>query len=428
MSHLTPHFDTPRPATPPPGAAKPPLPKAFYVGLITTFLFSISLTILAPIVPLFITDELNAPEHWIGTASLFLAISAVALRIPGGAFSDRLGRRQIMIIGAIANLVAAVLYVASHTIAMLLLARLITGVAIALFTTANKALLVDLSPPARRGEALGLGNTAFSLGLILSPLLGEGMKNAVGFQAVYVLSGVLTLLALAATLALPGGKPDRCASPGARQDVTDTLRERGTWASILLMAGLASIMTLMFTFFPLLAERKALLDDAPRIISSFSIGLGLSIWATVNSVSEPFAGWLSDRLGRQPVAIPGLLIVVIGVISLGQASTTFGTYLSVAVMAAGWGIVHTIADALSQDAVSPALRGMSAAVVYTSFDLIIGIDAQAFGILIDGSNFDPFFLVATVSTLSFSVIGILLSSRLLTYEQRATQPIQSPGD
>ena len=266
---------------------------------------------------------------------------------------------------------------------------------------------------------MGLSNAAFSVASVLSPVLSEGLKNAVSSQAVFAMSGGLALLALAATWSLPESRPERSGNSKARGDVQATLRERGVWASIVLMLSLGAILALMYTFYPLFAERKALYLDAPSVFSTVAMGIGLSVWALTGTVVEPIAGRLSDRLGRQPVALPGLALAVLGVIALSQAHATLSAYLAVALLSTGWGAVHAVADALCQDAVAPPLRGLSAAVVYTAFDLAVGVNAQALAGLIDGSDFSALFRVIAVVALGFGLAGVLLATRLTTYEKRA---------
>jgi MFS family permease len=397
--------------------ARPPFPPAFYVALLANLLFALSITLLVPIVALYVTDELRAGERWIGTATLCVAFSSVALRIPGGALSDRHGRRRIMLIGALLGTAAGPVYFLGRGLAMFLVGRVMSGVSLGLFTTTNKALAADLAPPSRRGEAMGLNNAAFSLAAVLSPVLSEGLKNAISFQAVFAISGSLALLALLVTWTLPDSGPEH-GSAGVRADLQMTLRERGVWASTVLMLGLGAILALMYTFYPLLAERRALYEDAPSLFATVAMGIGLSVWALTDSVVEPFAGRLSDRLGRQSVALPGLVIAALGVIALRQAHDTLSAYLAVAVLSVGWGAAHAVADALSQDAVAAPLRGMSAAVIYTAFDLAVGANAQALAGLIDGSDFGLLFHAITVGVVGFGLAGILLATRLTRYEDR----------
>ena len=393
--------------------------RTFYVALLATLLFAMGLTLVIPIVPLYITEELDAGDHWIGTATMFVALTAVVTRIPSGALSDRQGRRRLMLIGAGLGLGSALLYIFSVALPIFLAARVLTGLAIGLFTTASKALSADLAPASRRGEAMGLNNAAFTLSQVASPVMSEGLKNEISFQAVFVASALLMLVALAITWVLPSTRPDRTGSQGASRDVKTTLRERGIWASILSMFGLGAVLALIFTFYPLLAERKDLFHDAPGLFSSVAMGIGLSIWALTDTLIEPVAGRISDRIGRAPVMLPGMLICAIGVVLLSHATNTLATYAAIAILAGGWGIARAVADAIAQDAVAPVLRGIGAAAIYTAFDLAVGVDAQLLSSLIDGSDFTNFFYAVLVLLLSFGLSGLALSRRLITFDQRA---------
>lgn len=405
---------------------KPSFSRVFYVALLATTCFALSLTMLLPILPLFITDELGVGEHLIGTATFIIALTAAIARIPGGALSDRFGRRTIMLVGAGLGVLAAAVYFLSHSFPVFLVARLLSGISLALFTTTGKALVADLSPPTRRGEALGLSNAAFSLAIIASPLLGEWITQTFSFRATFAVSGGLTLLTFVITMGLPGGKPQRTAAANAGHDLRDTMRERGIWSALFIMIAMGAILALVFSYYPLLAERKNFYADAPRFLSTIALSLGLSMWAITDTIIEPIAGRLSDRIGRQVTAIPGLFIIVVGIIMMSQAHNTTSAYASIVILATGWGITRGIADAIGQDALPPVLRGMGSAVMYTSFDLAVGIDAQILGTLIDGTDFSAFFQFALVFVISFGTLGLLLATRLRSYDQRIA-PLPPPA-
>jgi DHA1 family multidrug resistance protein-like MFS transporter len=403
-------------------SVRPAFPRAFYLSLLATTLFAMGLTMLIPLMPLFITDELGAAEHWVGTGTLVVTLAAVSTRIPAGASSDRHGRRRIMLIGGVAGMVAALLYIMTQNLAMFMCARVMTGLSIALFTTTGKALAADLAPTVRRGEAMGLNNAAFSIASVISPIIGEGLKNEVSFRAVFVLSSLLMLGALVATYPLPRSAPQRNTPFNASGDVKDTLHQRGMWAAILTMLGMGTILAVMYTFYPLMATRKDFFADAPRLLSPVAIGLGLGVWSLMDTTIEPIAGRLSDRIGRQPVILPGLLITMLGVYMLSRAHNTPSAYFAIALLAGGWGMARAATDSVSQDALPPALRGMGAAVLYTCFDLAVGMSAQLLGGLVNGSDFSAFFAAALVSVLVSGSAGLLLASRLKTYEQRKSVP------
>ncbi len=406
-------------------APREKFPRAYYVALLSVLLYSLGLTLILPVLPLFVTDEIGAPAYWVGTATLFVTLTAVASRLPSGTLSDRHGRRKLMLIGVLVGVAANLLYSVTHSLPPFLVGRLLSGVSIGLFTTANKALIADLAPPSRRGEALGMSNAAFSIAMIASPLLGEGVKNALGFREVFLTSAALSALSALITYTLPRNRPEHQPEGNLRHSVQLILRMRGAWAAILLMVGTGVGFTVTITYFPLLAERKAVFADAPAWLVPVAIGLGLSIWALVDTLIEPLAGRLSDRVGRQTVAIPGLALLMGGLWAVSHIRHTSGAYVALATLAVGWGTVRTIGDALAQDSVPPALRGMIAAVIYTAFDLSIGINAQLLGGLIQGDDFGAFFRAALGITLAACALGIVLSTRLRPHPSANLVTVQS---
>ena len=407
---------------------RPPLPRTFYIAWIATLVYAFSLTVLIPIVALYVTDELHAAEHWIGTATLMVAFTAVFTRIPAGALSDRHGRRLLMLAGAGLGVLAALVYLLVPTLAGFLFGRLLSGASLAMFTTTAKALVADLAPPARRGEALGLHTAAFSLAAVLSPVISEWSKNNLSFQAVFAISGILAGVSGLCTWLLPSGRPEHTSLRQPHADMVQALKQRGLWAAMVLMFGLGTGLALMFTFYPLLAERKDLFADSPALFASVAMGLGLSIWAVAGVIATPLAGALSDRLGRLTIAVPGLLIATAGVYALSRASNTLTTYIAIAILALGWSSARAVSDSITQDAVPAALRGVAAAIAYTAFDLAVGGDAQLLGALIDGRDFSRFFTATMGLLLVFGSLGLLLARGLVAFERRQPVSLSAPAD
>ena len=82
----------------------------------------------------------------------------------------------------------------------MVLLRLLQGVAEAAFFVASFAVLADLAPPSRRGEALSYNSLGLYLGLAFGPPLGEFMIELRGFLAAWIaatmLAGIAVLLVL----------------------------------------------------------------------------------------------------------------------------------------------------------------------------------------------------------------------------------------
>lgn len=132
-----------------------------------------------------------------------LALIAALLVI--GPLSDHVGRRPV-IIGAIALEVAALLvFLAADGVGMLLVARIVQGVATGAATTTLPATLVDLDPPHARGRA-GLINGVAPLGGLGLGALGCGALVEFGpapMQLVWAILLAGMVLAALVTFLMP---------------------------------------------------------------------------------------------------------------------------------------------------------------------------------------------------------------------------------
>ncbi|MEO1284550.1 MAG: MFS transporter [Pseudomonadota bacterium] len=100
-----------------------------------------------------------------------------------GALSDRIGRRPVLL-GTIAiNGVAFVICGLAGSLAMLFVARLISGMAAANLSVAQ-ASLADMTPPAERAKVFGLIGAAFGMGFVFGPPLGALIAGTLGSAAV----------------------------------------------------------------------------------------------------------------------------------------------------------------------------------------------------------------------------------------------------
>ena len=93
----------------------------------------------------------------------------MAIKPLGGWGADRAGRKPIMVAGAALFALAPMLYGWSHTVGALLGTRLLHGAGMGLYPAAGAAMVADLSPPDRRGEAVGFWGAAGSTALALGP-------------------------------------------------------------------------------------------------------------------------------------------------------------------------------------------------------------------------------------------------------------------
>jgi len=132
----------------------------------------------------------------------------VALLV-AGQLSDRYGRKVILIPGLVSAIVACFLFATAQHVAMLVAARLLSGIAVGVIVSAGMASVVDLGGPERRKRASLAASVAMVLGAGLGPLLAGTLAQTFARPIVPIFSVELIILASALAVAalLPLRRP-----------------------------------------------------------------------------------------------------------------------------------------------------------------------------------------------------------------------------
>src|SRR4051794_29212287 len=154
---------------------------------------------LTGVTPFFVTGPLGAGPVAVGVAFGAFSASTLILRPLAGRWTDRHGRRPLLIGGPALFAVLILGHLLVTDLLWLVVLRLLMGVAEALYFVAGFAALADLAPPGRAGEALSYNSLALFLGIATGPIIGQSLLALGGFPLVWAGAGVL--LAVAALLA-----------------------------------------------------------------------------------------------------------------------------------------------------------------------------------------------------------------------------------
>jgi hypothetical protein len=165
----------------PPSAREPLLTPAFVRLTLADLAYFTAAGVAIFALPVFVTGPLGSDEAGAGLAFGAFAVTALVLRPYAGRLTDTVGRRPLLLGGALLCALVMGLTAFAETLAAVVLLRLLLGVAEAAFFVASFAALADLAPASRLGEALSYNSLGLYLGLALGPPLGEVLVGAVGF-------------------------------------------------------------------------------------------------------------------------------------------------------------------------------------------------------------------------------------------------------
>ncbi|MBD8606477.1 MFS transporter [Aeromicrobium sp. CFBP 8757] len=213
------------------------------------------------------------------TMTTIFAVYAVALLMTllvAGSLSDHLGRRPVISVGFIVLAASMVAFWHADTVAVLVAARIVQGVAAGLLMSSLSAAVVDLEPARRPGSAATLNSVGPLAGLALGAVVAGALLDRTSSALAVVFGGltVAYVVVAAAVWLLPETSP----------------RHEGLAASFVPRAGVPA------------AARAPFLRSAPALLAGWATsGLYLSLGA-------PLAG---RELGAELHVEQGLVVAVL---------------------------------------------------------------------------------------------------------------------
>ena len=361
----------------------------------------------SPVLPAF-AAQLGALPEFIGVIVAASTVTGVFFKLPSGALSDVLGRKRMMILGALSFAIPPFLYPFVENPWSLLALRFVHGFATAIFSPVAAAYVASLAET-ERGARLGWFASGNDIGGTAGPLIGGFVLYfSASYAVTYLLVGAIGVLTLLVVLALPDVD-----HPSERQVTTFATRAvefRGGLAEvvatppILIAAGIEAVMYLGYGaflgFLPLYAKTVGLND------AEIAIVLGSQLATAV--VAKPIGGRLSDGLGRKPVIVIGLLLCA-AALPLIFRSESLATFVIVApLLGLGIAAVTPVTNALIADLASARRLGAAMGVFGTIWDIGEAAGPIIAGFLIVGlgyaSTFDTLALVTVVVSIGVVVL------------------------
>jgi predicted MFS family arabinose efflux permease len=349
--------------------------------------------------PLYVTGPIGSDEAAAGLAFGAFAISALAFRPFAGRLSDRYGRRPLLVGGAALCALAMLLTAAVSSLALLIVLRVVLGVAEAAFFVASFAALADLAPSSRLGEALSYNSLGLYLGLAAGPPLGELLVEGVGISAAWY--GAASLSALAVVLALWIGET-RTPNAGVGEPPARLVHRKAIAPGLGFLASIAA-MSGFLAFASLHAEA----------VGIARLSLPLFVYGIVVVIGRLAFAKVSDRFPALPLGAAALVAIGIGLTIIGAAPTLAGTLIGTTVLAVGVTFSTPAFFRAVFATARPSERGSASGTMSAFLDLGIGAGPVLLGSIAQAVGLGWAFGAAAGIAFVGSVWTLVLSQRSL---------------
>ena len=321
--------------------------------------------------PLWVTGPIGSDKSGAGLAFGAFAVSALILRPVAGRLADTRGRRPLLVGGALISAVGMLGTAYADNLVLVVLLRLLLGVAEAAFFVASIAALADLAPPSRMGEATSYNSLGLYLGLAFGPPLGEMLIRTASFTAAWYGAAVLSLIAAVAAAGIKNLRSGVATGGRIRliywKAVPPAL---GFFASVVATGAL-------FAFGALQANAVGLMPASTPLFV-----YGLVVVAGRLSLAR-----FLDRLPALMLGAAALVIIAGGLMIMAFWSTPLGMVLGAAVFATGVTLSTPAFFSAIFATAQPSERGAASGTASVFLDLamgggpmLLGLAAQAGGI------------------------------------------------
>ncbi|GAC68644.1 MFS transporter [Gordonia soli] len=365
------------------------IPSGIWVLLVANVVIALGYGLIAPALPAF------ARSFDVGITAASAVISAFAVMrlvfAPAtGRLITKLGERRIYLAGLAIVSASTLACAFAQTYWQLLVFRAAGGIGSTMFTVSAMALLIRMSPPDLRGRVSGYFSAGFLIGNITGPLIG-GALVGFGLRMPFVVYSIALLVASAVVaVALRGARVGDLTARGTGEVMTlrEALRDSAYRAI------LASNFAQGWASFGVRVAVVPLFVTDALAASPSMAGVALAMFAVGNVAAILGAGRLSDRLGRRPVVLPGLVITAAATAGLGYSPgllVVFGLSVAAGLGSGLFAPTHqaALADVLGdrpQGGSALAAYGMASDLGAVSGPVVVGYIAATFG-------FGPAFLL-----------------------------------
>jgi len=318
-------------------------------------------------------------------AGLFLGFLTYASAFSApitGALGDRYGKRNLLLVAAIALTVFSLLYAIVPSYRIILALVLIHGVFWSCLLSSSAAYMTDIIPAARRAEGLGYSGFAAILAVAVAPWVGLWVFDRGGWMWLCLESALLNVIMAVIAWRLPKDTVHAARRSLRTSDVIE-------WR-VLVIGGMLFLYSFSYggitSFVALYAEH---LGVTPRAM--YFTALSLAIVST-----RPFIGRYADRVGPSRIIVPCLVLVVLGVAILTIADSRAMFVLSAALFGVGFGSVYPLLVAYLMHHMPEHRRGATFGALIAAFDTGIGTGSIAIGWMSERVGFSRAFAVAAI--------------------------------
>jgi DHA1 family multidrug resistance protein-like MFS transporter len=271
------------------------------------------------------TLSLGATTLYVGIVYAIGNVVSLIARLPFSALADKRGRRFFILMGLSCNMLAIALYALIQGQSFIIMARVLQGIALALFHPAILAYLVQLQIAGKNPtQTFPYTSSGAALGQSIGPALGAALFVIGSFLSIFLFSFLVSALGVALALisvreeGRVAHRPDNSVAPKGDR-LRETIINKRVSLALYSRAAVNYITGMAIVLVPLLAIQQTKLSEV-------DVGILFTLAAIFNFIARPINARFSSSIrDSQFVEIGGLISAGAALLfSVSSSPTTLG--------------------------------------------------------------------------------------------------------
>lgn len=399
-------------------------PSPFWTLIIVTFIDRLGGALLFPFFALYLTSKFGIGMTQVGVLFATYSVSSFVGSMFGGALTDRMGRKSMLIFSLISTSITSVLMGLVNSLNAIFLLAVLVGVLTETGGPAYQAMVADLLPEEKRAQGYGMVRVAFNVAVVIGPAIG-GFLATRSYLMIFIADAVISLVcAVIVVFALPETKP--APHPGTTPESVASsfsgylrvLRD----TTFMLFIGACILMGLVYM--NMNTTLGVYLRDEYSISTS-GYGYILSLNAAMVVL---FQFPITRRIEGKPrllIMALGSALYAIGFAMYGIVSTYILFLVAMVVITVGEMLVAPVSQAIVAGFAPEDMRGRYMAIFGFSWGIPFAVGPLLAGMIMD--NYNPQLLWYSAGLVGFlAVAGFLSLHRRVEKLPAANQPFETP--
>lgn len=375
---------------------------------ICTMLVTAGQGVIAPVLPL-LAREFQVSAGVVGLTLSLFALARLVLNVPLGVFSDRHGRRMLLVWGPVVTAAGMIGSGLAQNIEHLLVARAVAGAGSAMYMVASLTYLADIATKQNRARFIATNQGALLLGVSVGPAVGGVLAEIYGFRVPLFVVGLAALVAAAyahwrlpethgmaapsvdSLTTFPRPLPPPEETSGRASATAPPVGERRSWLAMLRSGGFIAVaLVTAMIFFTRAGGRQTivpLLGDSRLGMSTGFLGAVFTGMSLVNLVLIGPAAIAADRFGRRAVIVPSGIATIIGLLIFAGATSVGLFLLGALVLSVASAVAGPAPAAYVADIAPTQARGLAMSFYRSAGDIGFVVGPPLLGVIADRSSF-----------------------------------------